>query len=143
MRGILRSVTTIDGVHCAAFSRPSSPSRAVSARYPHEETNSAKPVRSFSSSSTISTLSWLIPVVLAASSMGCFCALRHKRRDYNHTRPASFGARSRGHGDFGPMSGGGHVLSCHVSLRQGPDLQRSFPESIRQTMQFLKIGLSL
>src|SRR5580693_2762505 len=74
MRGILRSVITMEGTQCAAFSRPSTPSRAVSARYPQEETNSARPVRSFSSSSTISTFSWLIPMVVPASSRSCFLA---------------------------------------------------------------------
>src|SRR5258708_13606927 len=60
MRGIFISVTTIAGDHCVAFSRPSTPSRAVSLRKPHEETISARPERSFSSSSTINTFSWLI-----------------------------------------------------------------------------------
>ena len=35
-------------------------SLAVSAVYPQDETSSARPVRSFSSSSTISTFSWLM-----------------------------------------------------------------------------------
>src|SRR5581483_10021863 len=60
MRGILRSVTTMEGDQAVTFSNPSAPSRAVSARYPQAEMSSARPVRSFSSSSTISTFSWLI-----------------------------------------------------------------------------------
>ena len=32
MRGILRSVITIEGDHCVAFSSPSAPSHAVSTR---------------------------------------------------------------------------------------------------------------
>ena len=60
MRGIFRSVITIDGDHCVAFSSPSAPSRAVSTRKPQEDTSSASPERSFSSSSTISIFSWLI-----------------------------------------------------------------------------------
>src|SRR5882672_5276539 len=50
----------MEGVHCVALSHPSMPSAAVSTRYPHELTNSASPVRSFSSSSTIRTFSWVI-----------------------------------------------------------------------------------
>src|SRR5690348_11621234 len=60
MRGILRSVMTIEGPHWVAFSRPSAPSRAVSTRKLQDVTSSANPERSFSSSSTISTFSWLI-----------------------------------------------------------------------------------
>ena len=62
MRGILRSVITIEGDHCVAFSSPSAPSRAVSTRNPQEETSSASPDRSFSSSSTINIFSWLMVV---------------------------------------------------------------------------------
>src|SRR5438477_6875648 len=60
IRGILRSVMTIEGAHWLAFSSPSAPSRAVSTRNPHEDTSSANPDRSFSSSSTINIFSWLI-----------------------------------------------------------------------------------
>src|SRR5580704_17085175 len=67
MRGILRSVITIDGDHWVAFSSPSAPSRAVSTRNPQEPTSSARPERSFSSSSTISTFSWLIGLIVPVS----------------------------------------------------------------------------
>src|SRR5579863_7888539 len=60
MRGIFRSVITIEGAHCVALSNPSAPSLAVSTRNPQDVTSSAKPERSFSSSSTINTFSWLI-----------------------------------------------------------------------------------
>src|SRR5436305_10784769 len=64
MRGILRSLITMDGDHCVAFSRPSAPARAVSTRKPQEDTSSANPDRSFSSSSTISIFSWFIGSLL-------------------------------------------------------------------------------
>src|ERR1700730_10290858 len=67
MRGILRSVMTIDGVHCVALSNPSAPSRAVSTRNPQEDTSSASPDRSFSSSSTINIFSWLICLLVPFS----------------------------------------------------------------------------
>src|SRR6266550_4345971 len=60
MRGILRSVRTIEGDQLTIFSQPSCPSAALSVRYPQLETSSASPSRSFSSSSTISTFSWVI-----------------------------------------------------------------------------------
>jgi len=58
---------TIDGAHCVALSNPSAPSRAVSTRNPQEDTSSASPDRSFSSSSTINIFSWFICLFLTSS----------------------------------------------------------------------------
>src|SRR6202167_1882471 len=119
MRGILRSVITIEGTHCAAFSRPSTPSRAVSARYPQEKINSARTVRSFSSSSTINTFSWLIPWVLSASSVSCLAAPAAKLQPY----AASFvwgkvGLRGGDHKRGAVGAWGGRLPDCDINLRQ-------------------------
>ena len=57
MRGITRSVTTIDGRNAVTFSSASAPSAAASAVKPHVRTSSASPLRVAASSSTISTRS--------------------------------------------------------------------------------------
>ncbi len=62
MRGILRSVTTMPGLHERIFSSASRPSQAVWVQYPQAAASSASPERSFSSSSTISTFSDSIPI---------------------------------------------------------------------------------
>ncbi len=54
-RGIFKSVTTMAGSHASAFSHASTPSRAVSVRYPHPEISSASPASALGSSSAINT----------------------------------------------------------------------------------------
>ena len=99
MRGIFRSVMTIEGDHCVALSRPSAPSRAVSTRKPQEDTSSASPDRSFSSSSTISIFSWLIGLLLLQVFASVTLPSNPRieppiRSNPNDTRPASRPARS-------------------------------------------------
>ena len=82
MRGIIRSVTTMVGDQDSIFSSASTPSRAVSHLKPHSVASSARPVRSFSSSSTMSTFSWFInDVLLHYSGWQLFRQPRRHRAD--------------------------------------------------------------